>query len=135
MDVCSLYTNIVIIEAIKCVLRFLMKYRKTSQLPRNVSLVDLLKIVLTCNNFQFNDENFLQVGGTAMGTKVAPSLANVFMADFEERYIYTYEKQPIFYKRFLDDLVMIWTHGREELDKFLEYLNNCHETIKYHGGV
>ncbi len=66
-----------------------------------------------------------------MGTKVAPSLANVFMSDFEEKYIYTYGKQPIFYKRFLDDLVMIWTHGQEELEKFLDHLNKCHETIKF----
>ncbi len=53
------------------------------------------------------------------------------MADFEEKHIYTYEKQPIFYRRFLDDLILIWTHGRDELDKFLNYLNNCHETIKF----
>ncbi len=76
-------------------------------MPSNASIVGLLNIVLNCNNFQFNDENFLQIGGTAMGTKVAPSLANVFMADFEEKCIYTYEKQPIFYRRFLDDLVLI----------------------------
>ncbi len=131
MDMCSLYTNIVILEAIKCVLRFLHEYRVTSQMPTNESLVEVLEAVLTLNNFQFNDENYLQVGGTAMGTKVAPSLANVFMGDFEEKYIYSYEKQPIFYKRFLDDLILIWTHGRDELNKFLEHLNNCHETIKF----
>ena len=99
LDECSLYTNIVIIEAIRCVLRFLIKYRIISQLLTNESLVELLKIVLTCNNFQFNDENFLQVGGTAMGTKVAPSLANVFMSDFEDKIIYTYERQPIYFTR------------------------------------
>ena len=130
-DVCSLYTNIVIREAILCVLRFLTEFRRTSQMPTNISLVELLEAVLTLNNFQFNDENFLQVGGTAMGTKVAPSLANVFMADFEEKFIYSYDKQPIFYKRFLDDLILIWTHGKEELDKFFEHLNKCHETIKF----
>ena len=53
------------------------------------------------------------------------------MADFEEKFIYSYEKQPIFYKRFLDDLVMVWTHGQEELDKFFDYLNKCHETITF----
>ena len=107
MNVWSLYINTVIIEAIKYVLNFLIRYRRTSQLLRNISLVDLLKIVLTCNNFEFNEENFLQIEGTAMYTKVPPSLANVFMADCEERYIYTYEKQPIFHKRFLNNLMMI----------------------------
>ena len=131
LDVCSLYTNIVIIEAIRCVLEFLSKYRITTQFPTNQSIIELLEVTLNCNNFQFNGENFLQVGGTAMGTKVAPSLANVFMANFEEKFIYTYPKQPLFFKRFLDDLVIIWTHGRPELNKFLEYLNSCHPTIKF----
>ena len=76
-------------------------------MPRNASLVELQNIILNCNNFQFNDENFLQIGGTAMDMKVASSLANVFMADFEEKSIYTYRKQPIFYRHFLDDLVLI----------------------------
>ena len=66
-----------------------------------------------------------------MGTRVAPSLANIFMADFEEQYVFTYSKQPIFYKRYLDDLLLIWTHGRSELEKFVKYLNQCHQSIKF----
>ena len=66
-----------------------------------------------------------------MGTRVAPSLANIFMSDFEEEYVYTYPKQPFFWKRFLDDIIMVWLHGREELDKFIDHLNSCHSTIKF----
>jgi len=39
-------------------------------------------MVLKMNDFQFKGVNFLQVGGTAMGTKVAPSYAVNFMGDF-----------------------------------------------------
>ena len=46
------------------------------------SLVELLAQVLSLNNFQFDGQNYLQVGGTAMGTRVAPSYANIFMNDF-----------------------------------------------------
>ena len=77
------------------------------------------------------EKSYLQVEGTAMGTKVAPSLANIFMANFEEKFIYTYRKQPILHKRFLDDIIMILPHGCQEPDDFLVYLNNCHETIKF----
>ena len=102
-------------------------------MPKNISLVELLEVVLKCNNFKFNGEHCLHVGGTAIGTKVAPSLTNIFMADFEDKYIYSYDKQPIFYKRFLDNVVMVWTHGRDELENFLHlhHLNNCHSTIKF----
>ena len=36
------------------------------------------------NKFQFNRENYLQIGGTAMGTRVAPFYANIFMPNLEE---------------------------------------------------
>ena len=66
-----------------------------------------------------------------MGTKVAPSYANLFMADFEETYVYTYRQKPLLYKRFIDDIFMIWTHGREALTEFITYLNSRLPTIKF----
>jgi hypothetical protein len=36
------------------------------------------KHVLKLNNFMFNNEHYIQVSGTAMGTKVAPSYFNIF---------------------------------------------------------
>ena len=39
-----------------------------------------------------------------MGTKLAPSYANLFMTKFEEEYVYTYPLQPKLWKRFIDDI-------------------------------
>ncbi len=66
-----------------------------------------------------------------MGTKVAPSLANIFMADFEEKYVYSYPDQPLLWRRFIDACVMVWCPGREKLDEFINHLNSCHPTIKF----
>ena len=77
------------------------------QMPSNESICELLELVLTCNNFQFNGENYVQIGGTAMGTKVAPSLANIFMADFEDKFVSNYHLKPLLYKKIIDDIVMI----------------------------
>ncbi len=52
-----------------------------------------------------------------MGTKVAPSLANIFMDHFEREFVYSHNPKCLFYKRYLDDIFIIWTHGRDELDK------------------
>ena len=91
----------------------------------------MLELVLTLNNFEFNGDNYLQIGGTAMGTRVAPSLANAFMNEFEELYVYSYETKPHTWKRYIDDVFCIWTEGAEELEKFVTHLNNCHESIKF----
>ena len=78
-------------------------------------------------------QEILQIGGTAMGTKSAPSFANLFMGHFEDKYVYTYKLQPLIWKRFIDDIFFIWTYGPDELDKFVKYmyLNKCHKTIKF----
>ena len=66
-----------------------------------------------------------------MGTKLAPSYANIFMGDFEEKHVYTYPHQPLWWKRFIDDIIMIWTVGLEKLNEFIQHLNSCHQTIKF----
>ena len=131
LDVTALYTNIPNDEALQSVREHLERYRPMARTPKNESLCELLKMVLTMNNFQFNGTNYLQVGGTAMGTRVAPSLANIFMADFEDKHVYTYPTQPHTWLRYIDDIFLIWTEGEESLKGFIQYLNNCHRSIKF----
>ena len=71
----------------------------------------MLAQVLSYNNFKFDGKNSLQVGGTAMGTRVAPSYAYIFMNDFEERHIYSYHLQPVAWYRYIDDIFCLWQHG------------------------
>ena len=66
-----------------------------------------------------------------MGTNVAPYLANIFMARFEDTYVYTYKPQPLIWLRFIDDIFCIWTHRQEQLDNFIQFLNSCHKSIKF----
>ena len=67
-----------------------------------------------------------------MGTKCAPSYANIFMGKFEETYIYPriLHKTRIFL-RFIDDLFFVWKGTEEELKRFLEEINKVHPTIKF----
>lgn len=66
-----------------------------------------------------------------MGTRVAPTFANIFMADFERKHVYSHPLQPDLRLRFIDDIFMIWNHGAEALDCFTEHLNRAHPTIHF----
>ena len=81
LDVSSLYTNIPHNEGIDACRHFL-DTRTDRHIPTE-TLCDLLRMILTMNNFTFNQEHYLQVHGTAMGTKMAPSFANLFLGIFE----------------------------------------------------
>ena len=131
LDVASLYTNIPNEEGCVAALESLNQYRGENSLPSNTYLIKLLNRVLKCNNFDFNGNHYLQVGGTAMGTKVAPAYANTFMGWFEEKYVYSYHKQPLLWKRFIDDIFVIWQYTESDLDDFTTYLNESMPSIKF----
>jgi len=131
MDVTSLYTNIPNDEGIAAAMRALESNRPGRVKPTNLTIIKMLEIVLKKNNFQFNGNHYLQIGGTAIGTKAAPSFAVIYMGSFEEEHVYTYEKQPLTYMRYIDDIFMLWQHGKTELDLFMTHLNSRVETINF----
>ena len=106
MDVSGLYTNIPNQEGLTAVWRTLMKHKYEGKTQAR-SLVKLLELVLHKNNFQFKGEHYLQVGGTAMGTKVAPTYANIFMGVLEEKLLATAPHKPSLYLRYIDDCFLI----------------------------
>ena len=129
MDVKSLYTNIPNEEGIRAVRNFLTKTGRTILIP---IIVKFLWLILTLNNFIFNGKNFLQTNGASMGTKCAPDYANLFMADFEERFIYPRinGKCPL-YLRYIDDIFLLWQGSLQQLKDFIKEINNIHPTIKF----
>ena len=66
-----------------------------------------------------------------MGTALAPNYANLFMDRFETKALDGWGIKPTIWLRFIDDIFMIWTHGRKEFDNFIEYLNGIQEKIKF----
>ena len=68
----------------------------------------MLGLILKENSFQFNEENYLQTHGTAMGTKMAVSFANIFMAEIETKIILQSDTKPREWKRYIDDVFSLW---------------------------
>ena len=66
-------------------------------------LLQLCEFILTHNVFQFNNINYIQKQGTAMGTKMAPSYAILYMDHFEREHIVN-NVHIRHYKRFIDDI-------------------------------
>ena len=66
-----------------------------------------------------------------MGTRMAPSYANIFMKYVEMQLIATSPKKPTLWLRFTDDIFIIWGHGKQALEDFKRLANNIHPTIKF----
>ena len=72
-----------------------------------------------------------QLLGTAIGTKFAPTYASIFMDKLESGFLKSQDLTPFLWCRYIDDVVFIWTHGKEKLALFLNDLNNYHPNIKF----
>ena len=91
----------------------------------------LLSFVLENNYFKFDKKVFRQRQGVAMGNHLAPPFAIIFMDRLETGMLRTAEKQPEFFDRYVDDCLMAWIHGQEELERFLNHCNEQHPSIKF----
>ena len=91
----------------------------------------IMNHVLTKNNFTFLDKLYLQVHGTAMGTRMAPSMACLFMGKLEERMLASAPCRPWIWWRYIDDIFFIWTSDEESLTRFIDHMNSFHRTIKF----
>ena len=131
LDVVSLYPNIPIADSISACAAGLESFRPNGTEPRNSSILRLLRLVMLSNHFTFCVKHYLQISGTATGTKAALNVAITFMNKFEDDFVYTYALLIFLWKRFIDDCFLIWTHSLFELVTFEEYLNSRVETIKF----
>ena len=131
MDVKALYTNIPNNEGLQ-VLKEAMDKKQHKSVATTVIVTLIMSLILTLNNFVFNDKNYLQIKGCAMGTICAPPFANIFKGKFEETFIYPYiQNLCILYLRYIDDLFLIWTGTKKQFKDFVMNLNSQHPSIKF----
>lgn len=84
-------------------------------LPEGV--VKLFEYVLEPTYFLYQDVFYEHVEG------VPPVVADFFMEAIEAKALGQAPLQPLLYRWFVDDTLLIWQHGREALDKFVMTFN------------
>lgn len=130
LDVTSLYTNIPKADGLAAIEQLCYTDQHKPEISKEVALT-LLDLVLTLNAFEFNGKIYQQIHGTSMGTPVAPTYSNIFMGLLEAQILNSFAEKPLIYLRYLDDIFIVWTHGRDKLNAFIQHANNCHPTIQF----
>ena len=92
----------------------------------------LLELSLLDTYFIFKDQLYKQINGLSMGQPVAPTMANIFLCFYEKKWLNDcpIEFKPVKYKRYIDDSFLLFKE-KHHIDLFLNYLNNCHQSIKF----
>ena len=131
MDVTSLYTNIPHEEGIATVCRAYDEFHRNNPPIPTKYLRQMLTLILKENSFRFNGKDYLQIHGTAMGTKMAVAFANIFMASIETQILSESIAKPTAWKRYIDDIFSLWDISKPDIQTFIERANSHHPTIKF----
>ena len=103
-------------------------------------ILEGMDIILRNNNFQFGGKNYIQIFGTAMGTKFAPTYATLVLGYLEtilyERIESKYNTQTKeivqnTFKRYLDDVFMILDCSVVPVEELLSLLNSLHPKLTF----
>ena len=110
LDIESLFTNIPLEETIKICCDSLYKNR---ELLFNISknqFEKLLRAAFSNSYFLFGGIIYEQIDVVAMGSPLGPSLANAFLAHYEQIWLNDCpdEFKPVYYKRYVDDIFVLF---------------------------
>ena len=83
----------------------------------------------TSGQFLFDDKMFKQIDGVSMGSPLAPTLANLFLAEMEQTWI-GIDCSPLYYARYVDDCICVFDNV-SKIEKFHEFLNKQHSNLKF----
>ena len=130
MDIISPYTVIPNDEGLRALKHFFDQ--RTVKEPSSETLLRLAELVLTLNCFSFGGNYYKQTNGVAMGTKMGPSYANLFVGFIEHQFFSQYHgAKPELYGRYIDDCISATSSTREELTHFITAVNSFHLALQY----
>ena len=116
-----------------------METRNDKTIPSEF-IIELLDLVLKYNIFVFDGHLYQQLIGTAIGTRCAPNVADIFIfLSFIDEKIKTITlnfsengiNPLLIFRRFLDDILFIFLGSNDKLHKFLDEMNKIAPSIKF----
>ena len=99
---------------------------------KKIPLVKRAEFVLNNNIFEFNSKVYQQKSGAAIGTKFAPPYACIYVDEVEQKLLLQMQSEKLLiWLRYIDDIFLIWTHGEQEIFKFLKHLNSFTRNLSF----
>ena len=77
-------------------------------------------------------ENYQQADGVAMGLSLGPTLANLFLVNYESKLLKDCCVQfaPKYYRRYVDGIFLLYK-VKDHVQKFFRYMSSRHPNIKF----
>ena len=82
---------------------------RTNQDVPTDEIISMIRLILENNNFTFNGKHYIQLDGTAIGSRLGMNYASTYMGSWEKQLLENSKKKPMCYFRYVDDVWGVWT--------------------------
>src|SRR5277367_4174238 len=133
LDIQSLYPSVPLREAIEALLELYRTLIPENDPYHNIPEDTLGKLLVWSNVtvFTFNNSHYQQINGLSMGSPISCLLANAFVYQKIESHPKFDSPYTAFYRRYVDDTLLLWTSTEENFQNFLKDLNTIHNNITF----
>ena len=129
LDVVSLFTRVPTDHVLDFVSRKIDEKIINVPIPKDCFL-DLLRLCVNHNYFQFEKKFYRQKFGIAMGSPLSPVLANLFMEYIESELLPNIVDGPVLWLRYVDDILFAWPDNMD-FSYFFNQVNSLVPSIKF----
>ena len=92
-------------------------------IPPAQCIIETLELCLKCNNSICNNQHYLQVDDTAEGVHMSSFCNDTAMYSYDLK-VLSYVPAVKCWKRFLDDVHVLWEYSRDGLDNIISFMNS-----------
>jgi len=128
LDVVSLFTSIPVDKCIAVIADAVDSQTVNIDID-GLSISRLLSFCVKNVQFLFDGKLYSQVDGVAMGSPLAPILANIFVGYIETR-TPSIQSDALFFGRYVDDILVI-AHSARNIEKLKDSLNTVDPDIQF----
>ena len=115
-DVTSLFNNVPLKETIDIAINLIFNHNPKIKVTKDE--INFFSFLLNhrLNSKFFNSKFYNQIDGVAMGSPLAPVLANIFMAVYKSKWLNEYNlDKPTFCLRYVDDILAAFDKEQDSL--------------------
>ena len=131
-DIESFFTNISLDETINICVNSVFGNKKRVKGLLKKDFKQLLTLSDKSPCFVFNNVYYQQVDEVVMGSPLGPTLANLFLVNYESKCLKGCPVQfaPKYYRRYVDYIFLLFK-AKDNVQKFFRYMNYRHPKIKF----
>ena len=128
-DVIFLFTNVPLDDTVDIVFKRIYDNREIKTAINKREMKELIKLCTKDVQFNFSGTTYVQKDAVAMGSKLTPVLAGIFMVELERAVIPKLSQHLQYWKRYVDDTICFVRNGYQEF--VLSRLNSFHNSIQF----